>query len=83
MSQIGILTPDWSFTAFPCYSPEWKIAFGVNDEANKTRVCSKITRWNNFFLKYVINNDILQLCLQKFHFLDQKQLKYDKSFSSP
>ena len=65
MSQIGILTPDWSITAVPCYSPEWKIAFGVNDEANKTRVCSKITSWNNFFLKYVINNDILQLCLQK------------------
>ena len=65
MSQIGILTPDWSIAAVPCYSPEWKIAFGVNDEANKIRVCSKITSWNNFLLKYVVNNDILQLCLQK------------------
>ena len=65
MSQIRILTPDWSIAAVPCYSPEWKITFGVNDEANKIRVCSKITSWNNFFLQYVINNDILQLCLQK------------------
>ena len=65
MSQIGILTPDWSIAAVPCYSPEWKIAFGVNDEANKIRVCSNIISSNNFFLKYVINNDILQLCLQK------------------
>ena len=59
------LTPDWSIAAVPCYSLEWKIAFGVNDEANKIRVCSKIISSNNFFLKYVINNDILQLCLQK------------------
>ena len=63
MSQIGILTPDWSIAAVPCYSPEWKI--GVNDEANKIRICSKIIGSNNFFLKYVINNDILQLCLPK------------------
>ena len=65
MSQVGILTPDWSIAAVPCYSPEWKIAFGVNDEANKIRVCSKITSWNNFLFENVINNDILQLCLQK------------------
>ena len=32
MSQIRILTPDWSIAAVPCYFPEWKIAFGVNDE---------------------------------------------------
>ena len=65
MSQIGILTPDWSIAAVPCYSPEWKIAFGVNDEANKIRVCSKVTSWNNFLFENVINNDILQLCLEK------------------
>ena len=37
----------------------------VNDEANKIRVCGKIASWYNFLLKYVINNDILQLRLQK------------------
>ena len=77
MSQIRILTPDWSIAAVPCYYPEWKIAFGVNDETNKTRACSKITSWNNFLLKYVINNDILQLSVSAENFteLDQKQLK--------
>ena len=65
MSQIGILTPDWSIVAVPCYSSEWKTTFGVNDEAHKIRVCSKITSSNNFIVKYVINNDILQLCLKK------------------
>ena len=39
--------------AVPCYSPEWKSAFGVNDEANKIRACSKITSWNDFTVKYV------------------------------
>ena len=69
MLQIRILTPDWLSAAVPCYSPEWKIAFGVNDEAiNKIRVCSKITSWNYFIVKYVIINDILQLCLQKISF---------------
>ena len=65
MSQIGILTSDWPIVAVPCYSPEWKIVFGVNDEANKIRICSKITTWNNFLVKYVINNNILQLRLLK------------------
>ena len=66
MSQIGILTPDWSIMAVPCYSPEWKNAFGVNDEANKIKVFYKITSWNYFIVKYVINIDILQLRLKKF-----------------
>ena len=56
MSQIGILTPDWSVAAVPCYSPDWKIAFGVNDEANKIRICSKITSQNNFLFENVINS---------------------------
>ena len=68
MSQIGILTPDWSIVAVPCYSPEWKFAFGVNDEANKIRVCSKITSWNNFLLKYVINNLRVILAKKGSHF---------------
>ena len=65
ISQIGILTPDWSIAAVPCYSREWKIAFGVNDEANKIIVCNKIISWNNFLFKNIINNDILQLCLKE------------------
>ena len=43
MSQIGILTPDWSIAAVPCYSQEWKITFEVNDEANKIRVVAKLS----------------------------------------
>ena len=64
MSQIRIPTPDWSIAAVPCYSLEWKITFGVNDEANK-EFEAKFTSWYNFLFKNVINNDILQLCLQK------------------
>ena len=31
----------------------------------KAEFVAKLQVENNFFLKYVINNDILQLCLQK------------------
>ena len=43
-----------------CLWSEW-----WSKQANKIRVCSKLTYWNDFIVKYVISNDILQLCLQK------------------
>ena len=76
MSQIGILTPDCIIAAVPCYSPQWKIAFGVNDEVNKIRVCIKITSRNNFLFENVINNDnTTTVSRENFTLLDQKQLK--------
>ena len=75
MSQIGILTPDWSIAAVPCYSPEWKIAFGVNDEANKIRVCSKIISWNNFLFKMLSTMISYNCVSRKFHYIRSETIE--------
>ena len=77
MSQIGILTPDRSIAAVPCYSPEWKITFGVNGETNKIRVCSKITSWNDSIVKYIISYNCVSW---KFHFIRWKTIEIRQIF---
>ena len=46
--------------AVPSYPSAWMIAFGVNGGADKIKVFHKLNVEINLFVKYVINNHILQ-----------------------
>ena len=55
--------------------PGVKDCLGVNDEANKIKVCSKLQVEITSFLKYVINNESYDCVSRKFYYFRSKTIE--------